>query len=434
MSPTAVLPTESATSQERATNAMIEVAVVGAGPYGLSIAAHFRRRGIPFRIFGRPMDSWVSHMPGGSCLKSDGFASNIYDPDQEFTLQKFCAEQGIEYAHTGIPVRIETFRAYGLAFRNRMLPELDERLVENIQRAAEGFILRLAGGETIEARRVILAVGISHFAYVPENLAHLPQEFLTHSYRHENLEPFRGKSVAVIGAGASAIDLAGLLRDAGAEVQLVGRRTELKFHTAPKDAKPSTWWSRLRHPSSGLGPGLRSRFFSDAPNWFYFLPQSLRLKIVKRALGPSAGWFARDKVMGRVALVLGFTPEGAEVRNGKVHLRLRGHDASRKEITADHVIAATGYQVTMDRLNFLAPDLRAQLKTVQGAPALKSNFESSVPGLYFVGLAAKTNFGPVMRFAFGAGFAAETLTRTMLQSLKRNPAAVPMQKVASIAD
>jgi hypothetical protein len=160
----------------------------------------------------------------------------------------------------------------------------------------------------------------------------------------------------------------------------------------------------------------------------------LRLKIVKRALGPSAGWFARDKVMGRVALVLGFTPEGAEVRNGKVHLRLRGHDASRKEITADHVIAATGYQVTMDRLNFLAPDLRAQLKTVQGAPALKSNFESSVPGLYFVGLAAKTNFGPVMRFAFGAGFAAETLTRTMLQSLKRNPAAVPMQKVASIAD
>src|SRR6202041_321527 len=298
----------------------------------------------------------------------------------------------------------------------------------------EGFLLRLEGGESVEARRVILAVGISHFENIPENLAHLPQEFLTHSYRHENLESFRGKSVAVIGAGASAIDLAGVLRDAGADVQLVGRRTELKFHTAPKDAKPSTWWSRLRHPSSGLGPGLRSRFFSDAPNWFYFLPESLRLKIVKRALGPSAGWFARDKVMGRVALVLGFTPEGAEVHDGKIHLHLRGRDGSPKEITADHVIAATGYKVTVDRLKFLAPDLRAELKTVQGTPALKSNFESSIPGLYFVGLAAKTNFGPVMRFAFGAGFAAETQTQTMLKSLKRNPASLPMQKVASIAD
>ena len=413
---------------------MIEVAIVGAGPYGLSIAAHFRRRGIPFRIFGRPMDSWVSHMPKGSCLKSDGFASNIYDPDNAFTLEKFCAEQGIEYAHTGIPVRIETFRAYGLAFCQRMLPELDERLVENIDRSPEGFLLRLEGGESVEARRVILAVGISHFENIPENLAHLPQEFLAHSYRHADLESFHGKSVAVIGAGASAIDLAGLLKDAGADVQLVGRRTELKFHTAPKDAKPSTWWTRLRHPSSGLGPGLRSRFFSDAPNWFYFLPEPLRLKIVKRALGPSAGWFARDKVIGRVALVLGFTPETAEIRDGKVHLHLRGRDGSSKEITADHVIAATGYKVTVDRLKFLAPDLRTQLKTVQGTPALKSNFESSIPGLYFVGLAAKTNFGPVMRFAFGAGFAAETLTQTMLKSLKRNPASVPMQKVASIAD
>jgi cation diffusion facilitator CzcD-associated flavoprotein CzcO len=87
---------------------MIEVAIVGAGPYGLSIAAHLRGLGIPFRIFGRPMDSWVSHMPKGSCLKSDGFASNIYDPNSEFTLEKYCSEQGIEYAHMGIPVHLET--------------------------------------------------------------------------------------------------------------------------------------------------------------------------------------------------------------------------------------------------------------------------------------------------------------------------------------
>lgn len=413
---------------------MIEVAIVGAGPYGLSIAAHFRRRGIPFRIFGKTMDSWASHMPDGGCLKSDGFASNIYDPDNTFTLRQFCAEQGIEYADTGIPVRLETFAAYGLAFKKRMLADLDERMIENIDRTTDGFVLRLQGGETLEARRVILAVGITHFEYVPENLAHLPSEFLTHSYQHKNLEQFRGKSVVVIGAGASAIDLAGLLRDAGADVQLTARTTELRFHTAPKDQKPRTWWDNIRHPSSGLGPGMRSRFFSDAPNVFYHLPESLRLRIVRTTLGPSAGWFARDKLIGRVPLVLGFTPEGAEVKGGKVHLQLRGNDGSRRELVADHVVAATGYKVTMDRLKFLAPGVRSKIQTVSDTPVLKSNFESSVPGLYFVGLAAANTFGPVMRFAFGAGFTAETLTETMVKSVKQNLASVPVRNVASVAE
>src|SRR5271157_3631625 len=103
---------------------MIEAAIIGTGPYGLSIAAYFRRLGIPYRIFGRPMESWRSHMPKGMMLKSDGFASNIYDPAGEFTLKQFCLARGIEYADMGIPVRLETFSAYGLAFRDRLVPDL----------------------------------------------------------------------------------------------------------------------------------------------------------------------------------------------------------------------------------------------------------------------------------------------------------------------
>ena len=212
---------------------MIEVAIIGAGPYGLSIAAHFRGRGIPFRIFGRPMDSWLAHMPEGMMLKSDGFASNIYDPDSKFTLEHFCAERRIEYAHRGIPVRLATFGDYGLAFKDRMVPELEDKMVVEIERSADGFLLRLDDGEQVRARRVVLAVGITHFEYVPENLAHLPGEFLSHSYRHRDLARFKNRSVVVIGAGSSAIDLAGLLRDAGADVQLVARATSLRFHTAP---------------------------------------------------------------------------------------------------------------------------------------------------------------------------------------------------------
>ncbi|MGO9087683.1 MAG: NAD(P)-binding domain-containing protein [Candidatus Sulfotelmatobacter sp.] len=404
---------------------MLNTAIVGAGPYGLSVAAHFRRRGIPFRIFGRPMDSWLQHMPKGMMLKSDGFASDIYDPERAFTLRQFCAERGIEYADTGIPVRLETFTEYGLAFRDRMVPELEDKLVVHVDRLPSGFLLRLEDGETVQARSVVLAVGITHFEYVPENLAHLPTEFLSHSACHREVEPFRGRSVVVIGGGASALDLAGLLHEAGADVQLVSRRGELKFHSQPT-GKPRSWWQQIRHPQSGLGPGMRSRFFANAPGAFHYLPERLRLEAVRRSLGPSGGWFIRDKVVGKVPLHLACTPQGAEVQNGSVHLSVQAADGSKREIVAEHIIAATGYRVDLERLKFLNPEIRSKLKALSGSPVLSSTFESSIPGLYFAGVAAANSFGPVMRFAFGAGFAARTLTHVLTKSLSRGTALVPV--------
>ncbi len=413
---------------------MVETAIIGAGPYGLSIAAHFRRRGIPFRIFGRPMDSWLAHMPKGMMLKSDGFASNIYDPDAKFSLRQFCAERGVEYADRGTPVRLETFGDYGLAFRDRMVPELEDKLVVDIKLVTDGFLLRLDDGEEMKSKRVVLAVGITHFEYVAENLVHLPPELLSHSYRHHDLSKFRGRNVVVVGAGSSAIDLAGLLRDAGANVQLVARATALRFHTGPKRGKRRSWWQRIRHPDSGLGPGLRSRFFANAPTLFHYLPESTRIYLVRKTLGPSAGWFVKDKVVGRVPLVLGHIVKRAEVENNKVRLHLHAVDGTTREILTEHVIAATGYQVNVERLAFLDSGIRSKLKCVNDTPILSSDFESSVPGLYFVGIAAANSFGPVMRFAFGAGFAAKRLTETVVKSLARNPASVPASDVATITE
>jgi thioredoxin reductase len=409
---------------------MLDTAIIGAGPYGLSIAAHLCHRGIPFRIFGRPMDSWLQHMPKGMMLKSDGFASDIYDPERAFTLRQFCAEQGIEYADAGVPVRLETFGSYGLAFRDRMVRELEDKLVVSVDRAPGGFVLRLEDGETFQARRVVLAVGITHFEYVPENLAHLPPEFLSHSARHREVEPFRGRSVVVIGGGASALDLAGLLQEAGANVQLVSRRGELKFHSQPT-GKPRSWWQKIRHPQSGLGPGMRSRFFADAPGAFFYLPERLRLEIVRRTLGPSGGWFIRDKVIGKMPVHLGCTPQGAEVRNGSVHLNVQAADGSKREIVTEHVIAATGYRVDLERLKFLNAEIRSKIKAINGAPVLSSTFESSIPGLYFAGVAAANSFGPVMRFAFGAGYAARKVTRALTKSASRETAPVPVRSVAT---
>jgi len=403
---------------------MLNTAIIGAGPYGLSLAAHLRYRGIPFRIFGRPMDSWLAHMPKGMLLKSDGFASNIYDPADEFTLKCFCTERGINYADTGVPVSLDTFSAYGLAFRHRMVPELEDKLVVRLERSAGGFSLKLDDGETVTARRVVLAVGITHFKYVPANLAHLPAEFLSHSFNHHELEGFRGRSVAVIGGGSSALDFAGLLYDAGAEVQLISRRKSLRFHSVPT-GKPRSWWQQIRHPQSGLGPGMRSRFFADAPMAFHYLPEWLRLETVRKALGPSGGWFSRDKVIGRVPLLLECTPKRAEISQGRVRLSLLEANGSERQILPEHVIVATGYKVDLGRLTFLSTEIRSKIKAVDHTPLLSSNFESSVPGLYFVGIAAANSFGPVMRFAFGAGFAARRITAAMMKSLSKSAASVP---------
>jgi thioredoxin reductase len=409
---------------------MLNTAIIGAGPYGLSVAAHFRRSGIPFRIFGRPMDSWLAHMPKGMMLKSDGFASNIYDPGNAFTLGQFCAERGIEYADAGKPIRLETFAAYGLAFRDRMVPELEDKLVVSVDRLPDGFQLRLEDGETVQARSVVLAVGITHFDYVPENLAHVPAEFLSHSARHHEVEPFLGRSVVVIGGGSSALDLAGLLHEACAHVQLVSRRAELKFHSQPT-GKPRSRWQKIRHPQSGLGPGMRSRFFANSPLAFHYLPERLRVEAVRRTLGPSGGWFIRDKVIGKVQLHLGCTPNGAEVQNGRVHLTVRAADGGEREIVTEHIIAATGYKVDLDRLTFLNPEIRSKVRVLDRAPVLSSSFESSIPGLYFVGVAAANSFGPVMRFAFGAGFAARRLTQTMMKSLSRKSASIAVPSVVT---
>jgi len=403
---------------------MHEIAVVGAGPYGLSIAAHLRKRGLSFRIFGPAMDTWISHMPKGMCLKSDGFASDLYDPDSALTLKKYCAERGIPYSDMGLPVRLETFTEYGLAFRDQLVPELENKQVVGIQRTPDGFSLKLDSGETLSARRVVLAVGVTHFEYLPDTLSHLPEQFFSHSARHREVAPFKGRDVVVIGGGASALDLAGLLQEAGANVQLVARKRELKFHSKPT-GKPRSWRKKLRHPDSGLGPGLRSRFFANAPWLFRFLPESLRVDLVKRTLGPSGGYFIHDMVVGKVPIHLGCTIERAEVQGNNVHLHLRAVDGSAKELVAEHVIAATGYKVDLKRLNFLGEELRSEIRTAGGSPILSRGFESSVPGLYFAGLAAANNFGPVMRFAFGAGFAARRISEALAQAAARHRSRVP---------
>jgi cation diffusion facilitator CzcD-associated flavoprotein CzcO len=397
-----------------------KVVIVGAGPYGLSIAAHLRAAGVDFQIFGKPMYTWREQMPSGMLLKSDGFASDLSTPESVFTLRHYCAEEGIEYDDTRVPVKLDTFVSYGMAFQKRMVPELDTRLVTLIEEADCGFKLRLEDGETVYASHVVLAVGISHFAYTPPLFRGLGPEFVTHSSQHSDPTLLRGRTVGVIGAGASALDLAGLLKDAGADVSVLARRSAVRFHNPPSP-KPPSLWKRLRWPRTGIGPGWRSRFFTDFPALFHRLPEDLRLRIVKRYLGPSAGWTVREKIVGRVAVHTGLTPARAAVRDGQVHLVFTDQSGKTEEHIVDQVITATGYRVDVNRLKFLAPALVEKIKTVEDVPALSVSFESSVPGLYFVGVASAFSFGPLMRFAFGSRYTAIRITRRLAKLQARQP-------------
>jgi hypothetical protein len=400
---------------------MLDAAIIGAGPYGLSIAAHFRHQGLAFRIFGPAMDSWRNHMPKGMMLKSDGFASNLFAPNGDYSLKQFCEQEGIDYDDKQIPVRLDTFSAYGLAFRDRFVPELEEKLVTSLQRVPGGFQVQLGTGETVTAKRVILAIGITHFASIPSMLSNLPSELLTHSFGHHDLTRFRGRKILVVGGGASAIGLAGLLREAQADVELIVRKPTLKFHGAP-NGNARSLWQRLRHPSSGLGPGLRSRFCSNYPEYFRLLPEKLRLEAVRRHLGPSGHWVSKDRVLSEVPLHLGCSVEKASVQGDLAHLRLKGRDGLERGISAEHVIAGTGFRVVVNNIPFLSPEIKREVATRHGSPILSGGFESSLPGLYFVGLAAANSFGPVMRFAFGAGFAAEQLSKHITKLVARGRA------------
>jgi len=387
----------------------LQVVIVGAGPYGLSLAAHLAARGVEFRIFGPPMQVWREHMPVGMRLKSDGFASDLYDLKREFTLRRYCAERGLDYADYGLPVRLDTFVEYGLAFQRRLVPQLTEAPVETICPAPGGFRVRAANGDEVETRAVVLATGIAGYAFVPAPLDALPAELCTHSYHCHDLSRFEGRRVVVVGAGASATDLAALLRERGTKVELVTRH-RIEDHLPPSPDPPSRW-SRLRHPNLGLGPSWRSAIYTAVPGLFRHVPRARRLRIVAGHLGPAGAWFVRDAIEGKVPTHVGFRVEAAPRDAASVQLRCRSDEGAAIELRADHVIAATGYRVAVDRLPMLDPSLRTSVRTEAGSPVLSSDFESSVRGLHFVGVSSAVSFGPVMRFARGAEHTARRLSR-----------------------
>ena len=386
-----------------------EVCVIGAGPYGLSIAAHLQFVGADFRIFGYPMHRWLHQMPKDMLLKSEGCASNLADPTARHTLAFYCSELGLAYSDYGKPVSREVFANYGLSFQQQLVSFVEKVMVATVDCSRNGFDLHLSSGEILKAGKVIVATGMEHTAYIPQQLAILPAELRSHSAEHYDLSGFKNKDVVVLGGGQSALETAAILREEGASVTLLARGLSLAWNRIPSKAHRSLY-QRFRYPRTKLGDGLQLWVYDNTPGLFHYLPQQIRHSKVRAALGPAGAWWLKDRVVERLPILLGCHVFGCEVRGERVVMRVAGQDGRRQELIADHVIAATGYQFEIRNLPFLSQRLKIQLQHEQQSPVLSSNFESSIPGLYFTGLASANSFGPVMRFVAGASYTARRLS------------------------
>lgn len=400
----------------------LPVAVVGAGPYGLATAAHLRARGVPVRVIGRVLSSWRDAMPVGMLLKSTPWSTTISAPDPGYTLQDFCDLRGIERLETEMQVvPIETFVEYGLWFAEKLVSDVEDDKVTRVERHDDGtWAVTLGSGETFDASAVVVASGLAAYGHMPPELASARTEAparITHSADHDDLGVFAGREVVVVGAGQSALESAALLREAGASVRLLVRGRGIAFGASPT---PGFHW----RPEAPVGRAWSLYALCRWPQTVRHLPERVRLELVKRVLGPKGAWWLRDRVRGRVPVLAERQILAAHTDGQRVSLTVRNAHGAAEVVEADHVLACTGYQVRLPALDFLDRDLFSGLTMAGPFPQLDATLQSSVPGLYFTGLAAAGTFGPLLRFVCGTWFAAPTVADAVARQVSSQSASV----------
>src|ERR1700737_868091 len=350
-----------------------EVVVVGAGPYGLSVAAHLRHHGIDATVVGHPMASWTA-MPIGMYLKSKwGIASTLSEPTQRFTLARFTREAPIlpSRADGGGndvgPIPLPHFVAYGRWFQHHAVGEVDPHLVDELDWNGDSFTLRLDDGRSLHAGRVVLAPGIGTFARMPAFARGLQHELVSHTGWHTDLRRFSGQRVLVVGAGQSALESAALLHEFGAQPELLVRAANVVWILDRPWSRPPL--RALFYGPSDVGPPGLSRLV-DFPRLMRHVPPARRARLGTRAIRPAGAAWLRPRVHGVVKTTTGVSIVGIDAAPASVRVRLS--DGSTREV--DHLLLGTGYAPSLERLPFISPRLAAAVRCKDGLPVLDTGF------------------------------------------------------------
>ena len=383
----------------------LDIAIIGAGPYGLSIAAHLAGRRV--RTFGEPMETWRTRMPPDMLLRSDWTETSLSAPGDRGTIDRWAEETGEKREE---PIPLQKFLRYAEWFRRTFVPEGDPADVVSLDRVADGYRLTTAAGDEVEARQVVVAVGAIPFAHAPPPFTEAMGDRVTFATALQDYERYRDRRVVVVGGGQGGLESASLAVEAGADVDLV-IRSKLRWFADREPHRPRgpvrQRLYRLAYPVVGYGPPPLNRLALN-PDLFALFPKGARRLLSGRILRAGGSPWLRGKVERSVRVSEGVAVEGIE-QDGFVRLRLS--DGSVRE--ADAVIVAAGFQFSLERLPFLSQELRDRIAVEEGWPVLDRWFRSTEKGVLFVGFAAEHRFGPIARFIPGTRFTANRVREAL---------------------
>lgn len=384
----------------------VDVAVIGAGPFGLSVAAHLPHRAV--RVFGEPMQTWRTRMPPDMLLRSDWEETSLSAPRDRGSISIWAQAAGERREE---PIPLQKFLRYADWFRSTFVRESDPADVVAVDRA--GALLRVTtrAGDEVDARRLVVAVGVTPFPYAPPPFDAALGEDLGFAIERQDYSAYRGGRVVVVGGGQGGLEAAALALRAGAEVELIVR-SQLRWFTDREPYRPRgplhRRLYRLAYPVVGYGPPPLNRLALH-PDAFAALPAPLRRRAAARILRAGGSPWVRSVVEGKIALTEGVAVEDLRRADGGFDLRLSDGSTRR----ADAVVVSAGFRFDLDRLGFLSPAVKAAIAVGDGWPVLDRGFRSTDPDVLFVGFAAEHRFGPIARFVSGSRFTAHRARETL---------------------